>query len=59
MESMVGAATLLTMSCGQGASILSGNDSVSAIWLMRGADGLRYITMEGDTSIIDPIYDIR
>ena len=59
MESDGWATALMTMSYEQGASILSGNDSVSAIWLMRGADGLRYITMEGDINIIDPIYDIR
>ena len=59
MESDGWATALMTMSYEQGASILSGNDSVSAIWLMRGADGLRYITMEGEINIIDPIYDIR
>tara|TARA_Y100001980_G_C14517558_1_gene292880 strand:- start:27 stop:1091 length:1065 start_codon:yes stop_codon:yes gene_type:complete len=59
MESDGWATALMTMSYEQGASILSGNDSVSAIWLMRGTDGLRYITMEGEINIIDPIYDIR
>ena len=53
------ATALMTMSYKEGVSLLSGNDSVNAIWLMKGADGLRHITMEGDLNIIDHIYDIR
>ena len=53
------ATALMTMSYEEGVSILSGDDNISAIWLMRDADGLRYINMEGNIDILDHIYDIR
>ena len=59
MESDGWATALMTMSYEEGASILSENDSVSAIWLMRDTDGLRYINTGKNISIIDNIYNIR
>ena len=53
------ATALLTMSYEEGASVISGDDSISAIWLIRDTDGLRYITMKGNIGILDHIYDIR